>query len=236
MAETQRVCAILAGGTGSRVGAEQPKQFIEIAGATVIEHTVQALLDWGRLDQLLVVMPEAHLDRAREVLDRDERRRDIPVIAGGETRCASSALAVLWFAERYELEARVFLHDAARPMVGAALLDRIDAALDRRRAVAAALPSTDTIVRVDHGLLQQVEPRDELWRVQTPQAFALEVIGRAHRKARAGCTATDDAGLVRAMLPHEPIAVVPGEPDNLKITTPADLEVAERLLSRSARQ
>jgi 2-C-methyl-D-erythritol 4-phosphate cytidylyltransferase len=130
---------------------------------------------------------------------------------------------------------RVLIHDAARPCVSRALLDRIVAALDRHDAVVPAVGAVDTLVRERDGAVEAILDRVHVSGVQTPQAFAVDVIVRAHAEARKrGFHSSDDGSLVLAI--EEPVATVPGDRMNLKVTYPEDLAIAEAILELSERK
>lgn len=148
------------------------------------------------------------------------------VIAGGETRQES----VLNALEALPADAtRVLIHDAARPCVSRALLDRIVAALDDHAAVVPAVPAVDTLVRATDAGVEAILDRAHISGVQTPQAFTVELILGAHRKARKrGHISSDDGSLVLAI--SEPVAAVRGERSNIKVTFPEDVVIAEAIL------
>jgi 2-C-methyl-D-erythritol 4-phosphate cytidylyltransferase/2-C-methyl-D-erythritol 2,4-cyclodiphosphate synthase len=155
------------------------------------------------------VAADALGDTPFQVVPGGARRRDS--VAAGLARAADVPL--------------VAVHDAARPFASAGLYDRVLAAAHASGAAVPAIPVIDTVVRESGGELAELVPRDPLRAVQTPQAFGTELLRRAHGEAPAELDATDDAGLVHRL--GRPVAVVPGEPGNLKITWPDDLALAE---------
>ncbi len=132
-------------------------------------------------------------------------------------------------------EVGVLLHDAARPLVDQRISTDCVAALGEHDAVGTAVPSSDTIVFAEGGVMSHVPPRERLWRCQTPQCFRLSVISRAHELAAAdpGFAPTDDCGVVLRYLPDVDVHIVLGSERNIKVTYPHDLAVAEALLSAS---
>lgn len=208
-----KVAALVpAAGRGERLGCG-PKALIEVGGKTLLERAVAAFE--GRVDEIVVaVSPE--MQSQVEAL----RVGKAKVVLGGETRQAS-VWALLQACEA-EL---VLIHDAARPFLAAEVLERVKEAAGERGAATAVLPVSDTLIEADSG---RTVARERLRAVQTPQGFRLELIVRAHERARqAGAQATDDAGLVRA-LGHE-VVLVAGSPWLFKLTTPQDLELARAL-------
>jgi 2-C-methyl-D-erythritol 4-phosphate cytidylyltransferase len=150
------------------------------------------------------------------------------VLPGGVARSDSTraALAALGSVS----ECGVLFHDAARPLVDQRIIASCVAALEKGHgAVGTAVPSSDTIVVVTDGVMTEVPPREKLWRCQTPQAFRLSVIRRAHELAAADpdYAPTDDCGVVLRYLPSVPVHIVPGSERNIKVTYPDDLAVAE---------
>lgn len=233
---TETIAAVLAGGTGSRMGADRPKQLIEVAGLPVLAHTLAAFEAAPAVDRIVVVMAEGHLDRARSIAATAGMTKLAAVIPGGADRSTSSRAALDWAAGECGADGRLLMHDAARMLVSPGLIGAVASALDRHDAVSAAVPSNDTIVEIreDGGeeYFAAVPDRGRLRRVQTPQGFRVGVLAAAYEAAAAdpGFRATDDCSVVLRYLPDVPVAVVPGEERNLKVTEPLDLAVAGALL------
>src|SRR3954463_1549430 len=224
------VAVVLAGGTGSRVGLDRPKQLLKVAGSTVIEHTVAALSDSPEIDEIVIMMAADYVTEAEELLlDRPQFPKVTRVLAGGADRNQSTreALAALGDAER-----NVLFHDAVRPLLPAGVVQACVEALQEYEAVDVAIPSADTIVRVDDdGCIVEIPDRSFLRRGQTPQGFRLSTIRRAYELAGADPDfhATDDCGVVLRYLPDVPIYVVPGDELNMKVTYPIDLFLIDKL-------
>lgn len=220
---------VLAGGTGSRVGAPVPKQFLPLGDRTILEHSVSAFLEHPGVDDVLVVMASGHVDRALALLAG--LPRPTRVVEGGANRSDSTRAALAALDAGTD---RVLLHDAARPLVSRRIIDDCLTALADHPAVNVAIPATDTIMEVsENGVLRSVPPRERMWQVQTPQCFHVPVIRAAYDLAARdpAFTATDDTSVVRRYLPDTPIQIVTGDPVNLKITNALDLRVAELLLT-----
>ena len=216
------VALLVAAGSGSRAGGGTPKQYRTLAGKALLAHAVDHLLRAGATD-IQVVIGEGQQAAYREAVG--DRPLPAPII-GGPTRRESV---------RNGLEAlagggveRVLIHDAARPFVFVEVWDRLVAALDDADAAIPALPAVDTTIRADGSLI----PRDQLLRVQTPQAFRFDAIRRAHA-AWEGGEAGDDAQIARAA--GLDVAIVEGDPALEKLTYEADFLRAEaaRLISRA---
>ena len=230
------VAVVLAGGTGERFGTSVPKQLLPFAGRPLIEHSVAAFDGAPAVDAVLVVMAASHAAQAREALAAGGYRKLAGVITGGPTRVESTRRAI---EELGNSECDVLFHDAARPLVDQRIIADCAAALATHRAVAVAVPSSDTIAVVADGAMTDMPRRDSLVRLQTPQGFRLSVIRRAHELAamdlRFGdLPATDDCGIVLRYLPEISVHIVPGSERNLKITFPGDLAIAETLLSHES--
>lgn len=234
--ERPTIAVVLAGGTGSRMGAAVPKQLLEVGGKPVIRHTLEAFEAAPEVDLILVVMAEGYADRARAAAEGITKLAG--VITGGATRSDSSKAAVAWAERRLgpDADCKLLLHDAARMLVSGRIIAEVVAALDRHGAVGVAVASSDTVVEVKseggEEFVAAVPDRAALRRVQTPQGFRLPVIREAYAAAEAdpAFRATDDCSVVLRFLPQVPVHVVAGEERNLKVTEPLDLVLAEALL------
>jgi 2-C-methyl-D-erythritol 4-phosphate cytidylyltransferase len=207
------VCGIVvAAGRGERLGGAQPKAFQQLAGRAMYLHAVDALVQAG-VDEVVVVVPP---ERLSEAIGQ--------AVPGGATR-AESVRAGLATCRG----ARVAVHDAARPLATADLVRRTIAALEEPwAAVAPGLPVADTLKLVDGEAVSRTVPRAGLWAVQTPQVFWREALVTAHGDGETD--ATDDLELVERT--GRPVRLIRGERRNFKVTFPEDLELAEHLLER----
>jgi 2-C-methyl-D-erythritol 4-phosphate cytidylyltransferase / 2-C-methyl-D-erythritol 2,4-cyclodiphosphate synthase len=213
---------VVAAGRGSRFGGSLPKQYLPLAGASVLRHAVRALASHPRVaDVLVAIRPEdrAAFDSAVAGL------RVMTPVAGGATRQESVRLGLEALAG-YRPE-HVLIHDGARPFPDPELVDRIIDGLDQAVAAIPCLPLRDTIKRAEGETICETIDRSALWRAQTPQGFHFDAILAAHRAA-IGQALTDDAAVAEAagLMP----LMVEGSENNLKVTTPEDLAVAERLV------
>ncbi|MGZ8744713.1 MAG: SDR family NAD(P)-dependent oxidoreductase [Nocardioides sp.] len=223
------VAVILAGGVGTRVGLDIPKQLIKIAGRTILEHTVSTLNAHPSVDQIVVMMAPGHLDAVRAIVDIGEYHKVTHILEGAETRNGTTlrALDVI-----HDPESKVLFHDAVRPLVSARIISECFTALDTFSAVDVAIPSADTIIEVnDDDTIRDIPPRAKLRRGQTPQAFRCQVIKQAYEIARPdqNFVATDDCTVVLRYHPDVPITVVAGEERNMKVTDPIDVYIADKL-------
>jgi len=214
---------ILAGGSGSRVGSDTPKQYLKLGSKAVIRHTVDVLLTHPSFDTVQVVIDENDRQLYAEAL----AGASLPdPVAGGATRQESGYRGL------QALEADgpdyVLIHDAARPFVDHATIDRVIAALDSHHAVLPAVAVADTLKRGTGtpAVVDATVDREGLWRAQTPQGFRFPEILAAHRNA-AGLELTDDTAIAEHA--GMAVALIEGNEDNFKITTRDDLERAERI-------
>lgn len=218
----RNAAVIVAAGTGERFGGSLPKQYRPLAGSSVLRRSVEAFRATGRFADIVVVIRDEH----RALYDDAAAGLGLPdPVTGGATRQDSVRAALEWLEAR--APDRVLVHDAARPLVDRATIDRVLDALDEAEAAIAAVPVVDTIKRAEAGIAAGTVDRSGLWQAQTPQGFCFPALLAAHRVA-AGEALTDDA----AVAERQGIAVrlVEGHVDNFKITTEADLTRAERLL------
>jgi 2-C-methyl-D-erythritol 4-phosphate cytidylyltransferase len=229
---TRVVAVVLGGGVGNRFGAAMPKQLLTLGGKTLVEHCVAAFNAAPGVDDVLLVMPPGYADEAVKLAGDG-----VAVIAGGVTRSDSVRNALDYLNARHPADTTgVLLHDAARPLVSQRIIADCVAALRDHDAAGTAVPTSDTIVVADDGVMSHVPPRETLLRCQTPQCFRLSVIARAHELAAAdpAYTPTDDCGVVLRYLPDVAVHIVPGSERNIKVTYPGDLAIAEALLSAIA--
>jgi 2-C-methyl-D-erythritol 4-phosphate cytidylyltransferase len=223
-----RVAAIVvAAGSGERLGLGVPKGLVELAGAPLVVHAVRAVGGAASICDVVVVAGADHCEQVSAVLSA--AGLDVAgVCAGGATRADSVSAGLAALGRDVEI---VAVHDAARPLVTADLVDRCVAALvDPWAAAAPALPVVDTLKLVDplrEAVVRTVDRR-HLWAVQTPQVFGRGTLEQAHARL-AHAEVTDDLALVEEAGGR--VRLIPGERRNFKITFPDDLVVAEALLA-----
>ena len=223
------IALIVAGGRGERFGGLRPKQYLDLCGLPVLRRSVLAFLHHPAIDAVQVVIHPDHRDLYEEAV---AGLGLAPPVLGGAERQDSVLAGLEHLAAFPAPPALVLVHDAARPLVDAATIDRVLAALDESPAAVASVPVTDTLRRARDGVSVATVPREDLWHAQTPQGFRFPEILAAHRGA-AGSRLTDDAAVAeRAGLA---VRIVPGHPDNLKVTTSEDLARAT-LLARGAQR
>lgn len=220
------IAVVLAGGTGSRMGADRPKQFLPLDGREVIEHSIDTFQESQDIDEIAVVVHPEWTGHMRELAQRRQWSKMKRIIPGGNERYMSSYNAVKAYAG-YPDSANLLFHDAARPWISQDIVSRVCQALIRHEAVGTGIPSTDTIWQI-HPDTQQIERipiRSTMWRAQTPQAFRIGVIREAYERALqdSSFAFTDDCGVVVATLPEVAVSIVEGSEANRKITFANDL-------------
>ncbi len=222
---------VVAAGRGQRAGAspDGPKQYRPLAGRAVLRHTLDALAASPLVGRIVVAIHAGD----RDLFDAATAglSRAVTAVTGGDTRQASTLRALEALAEAPP--AYVLIHDGVRPFIDNALLERIAGALAPDRGVLPALPVTDTLKRGAGGMVETTVARENLFAAQTPQAFPFAAILDAHRRAAAQSRAdfTDDCAI--AEWAGMPVAIVPGSPDNVKLTYAQDLAMADDRLSGS---
>ncbi|MBO5283416.1 MAG: 2-C-methyl-D-erythritol 4-phosphate cytidylyltransferase [Lachnospiraceae bacterium] len=242
--EKKRCTAIvLAAGSGSRMHSDVPKQFMELRGKPLIWYALQAVEQSEIIDDCLLVTGAGDISRMQqEIVEKYGFAKVDRVIAGGQERYASvaRALEAVWNEEMKtpNRDGYVFIHDGARPFLTRQILEDTYAAAYAYGACAAAMPVKDTIKIADQeGYAVQTPNRSSVWMVQTPQVFETQLICRAYRKLMGqlsrlqeqGIQITDDAMVAETMLNCR-VKLVPASYENIKVTTPEDMRIAEAFL------
>lgn len=219
---------LLCAGRGERLAAGVPKAFVPLAGRPLFAWSFEALQRCADVDAIVVVGPVAI---ARELFAAAglSPAKLVGFVEGGAERQHSVARGLAALPPEVAL---VAVHDAARALLTPACAARVIAAAREHGAAIAATPLADTLKRVEGGRITGTPSREGLWQAQTPQVFRRDWLEAAH--AAASATATDDAALVEAL--GHPVRVAEGDPLNFKVTTPADLALAERWLARADAQ
>ncbi|KAB1152912.1 D-ribitol-5-phosphate cytidylyltransferase [Micromonospora sp. DT46] len=233
---SRTVAVVLAGGTGTRLGLGIPKQLLKIAGKPIIEHTLAVFEAAPEIDEIVVLMATGHVADAQQIVDKAGFRKVTKVIEGGDTRNATTRIALDAVGEG---DCNILFHDAVRPLVSGRIVRECVNALWTYSAVDVAIPSADTIVQVDEDdCITDIPVRSSLRRGQTPQAFRSGTIRAAYRLAEDDphFAATDDCGVVLRYLPGTPIKVIDGSDENIKVTHPVDVHLADKLFQLAAAQ
>jgi 2-C-methyl-D-erythritol 4-phosphate cytidylyltransferase len=216
---------VTAGGTGVRMGGDTPKQYLDLCGIPILARTLTVFENHPLVELIVVTVPPGDEEFCKaQIIEPFKIRKAAEIVAGGRTRQASVYNGLC----RLRESSLIAIHDGVRPLVSGETVTRtIEAAYESGAAVA-CLRVRDTVKRQAGEFLQTIS-RSDLWLAHTPQAFRTGLILRAHEKAmEQGFDGTDDSVLVE-LLGH-PVTVVEDSEDNLKITTPADLERAKLLI------
>ena len=243
---------IPAAGLGLRMRSDEEKPFITIGGRSILAHTLSVFEACPAVEGYVLVVEPSRVASCRALLAGPSRLAGsgVPdgqggpggalsdafpklaeVVAGGSTRQESVYRGLMALDED---TASVLIHDAARPCVEQGALEASVKGGARYGAVISATPSTDTMKIIRDGVVEATADRSSLWRAQTPQTFAYGILRTAHERAREeGYVGTDDAELVERA--GYVVRVLEGAPDNIKVTTAEDLEIAERILRRQGR-
>lgn len=221
------ISAIVAGaGVGQRMGTRTPKIFLKLNGMPLGYYAVRMLAGIEEIDRIFLAVPHGWL-RQSENMAKKWEAPSLRIIEGADTRQDTVYKALQFIPRDTKI---VLIHDAARPLASADLIRSVIAGAREHGACVPTLPSEETIKLVRGGRVTETLSRDEIHSVQTPQSFYYDVILEAHRHAfERKWRVTDDATLVERI--GRPVAAVPGERSNIKVTHPIDLKVA-RLLMR----
>ena len=227
--DRQKFLVIPAGGSGVRMGADIPKQFLLLDGKPILRLTIERFLEAVPGIKVVTVLPEAHMDWWRQYCVKASFTCPQKMVQGGFTRFHSVKNALAQIPDG----ALVAVHDAVRPLVSAGLIRKLFTAAESAPAVIPATPCTDTLKAVtkrENGAFEVTGSidRSTVWGVQTPQVFHSEVLKRAYDRGY-DTSFTDDASVVGAA--GIPVVCVEGERTNIKITTPEDLVLAQAFLS-----
>lgn len=226
------IAVILAGGVGARFGLNKPKQFAKLAGVSIINHTIKAFNDSSYIDDIFIVIKDGFQDEVQNIVDQGTFSKVSRILVGGDERSDSSLAAINAISgDEGAEEYNILFHDAVRPFIDEIVIQRCIDALGHFNAVDVAIPTSDTIIEQNNDIITGIPKRSALKRGQTPQAFKFGVIEKAYALALEDedFQVTDDCGVVYRYLPDEPIYVVEGSVDNIKITHEQDIFLADKL-------
>ncbi len=218
---------IVAAGTGTRTGGDIPKQYRQVCGTAMLRHSVEVFAAHPAFQHIIVVIGKGQEALAREALIGVP---DYILVEGGKERIDSVRNAI-YYLDNIDFSGTTFIHDAARPFLSAQVIDRLLAALTLSEGAVPALPVVDSLSRGNvEGSLTEVVDREQLYRIQTPQAFRHDVISKAHKDWNIGQVSTDDARMIMAA-GHQ-VKIVEGDENLAKFTFADDFD---RQLGQSAR-
>lgn len=226
---------VLAAGSGTRMGGGVRKQYMQIAGKPMIFYSLKAFEE-SKVDEIVLVVSAGDVDYCRrEIVEKYGFRKVRRIVEGGRERYHS----VLFGLESVSDCDYVLIHDGARPLVSAGIIERALSGVRKYKACVVGMPVKDTIKLADReGNIASTPNRSLTWQVQTPQAFSCPLIREAYRElarrerelAQAGVAITDDAMVVETLTGHK-VRLIEGSYENIKITTPEDLFLAEAFLT-----
>ncbi|SDJ71245.1 2-C-methyl-D-erythritol 4-phosphate cytidylyltransferase [Salimicrobium halophilum] len=223
---TNYTVVIVAAGQGKRMNAGRNKQFLMIGERPLIVHTLQAFTKDKECREIILVTNESDEEDMRGLMNRYKLPK-IKLVHGGKERQDSVYQGLLAVSDPH---LPVLIHDGARPFVKKENVHELVKRIQEDQAALLAVPVTDTVKQMKDGKLQTLN-RDQLWAAQTPQGFSYDLIKRAHEKAQKdGFYATDDAALAESF--GYDVSIVHGSYDNIKITTPEDLQKATAYVNK----
>jgi 2-C-methyl-D-erythritol 4-phosphate cytidylyltransferase len=235
-----RIAAILpAAGLGTRMGSDKPKQFLELDGVPIVLLSLRRIASCPLVTDIFVATRADEVARLEETIRGERFSQPVCVVRGGDTRQESVACALREVPDTTEI---VLVHDAVRPFVTREQIERVIEEARRCRAAILGIPAMDTVKEVkraslpeDVALITATVPRERIVLAQTPQAFATKLLKEAFARAEAeGISASDEAGLVERL--GQDVHVVLGSERNIKITRPADMDLARFYLESERRK
>lgn len=224
---------IPAGGCGTRMGHETPKQFLQLGDVPLLIHALRVFESSRTITEIVVVVPQDTVAYCQQELLPPFGLSKVSTVTSGGARRQDSVWNGLQAVD--ERTTIVVVHDAVRPFVTGAMVEQVVESAGTHDAAIVAIPLHDTVKRAaPDGMIETTLDRQRLWSAQTPQAFRVELLQEAHRSSRqTGVEATDDAFLVE-QIGHR-VAIVNGSPDNIKVTRPEDLVMGEAILRSDPR-
>lgn len=226
---TRTVALVPAAGRGLRMGGSVPKQFLAIGGQPLVLHSLRVLQASSTVDEIILAVPQDEMNYClKEIVAKHRFTKVTKVVPGGHERQDSVRHALEAVHDDIDV---VLVHDAVRPFLTEQMVQEVVKTARARGAAIIALPVKDTVKQVGaNQVIERTVDRQSLWLAQTPQAFRRDWLLAAHRKAHAeGVRATDDAYLIEWA--GHPVSVVEGSGENIKVTRPEDMVIAEAILA-----
>jgi len=219
-------CILLAGGSSSRMSGDQAKQFVRIAGKTILEHSLGTLRQHLPQVRIVVTAPFADVEKVASMFKYDPL---VQVVAGGLNRQASTLKGLKALAD--DAPHNILIHDGARPFLDGRILSDVIEALEEFEAVDVAIPTADTIIAERDGFIESIPKRKHLLRGQTPQAFRYKDLVSCYQTLGEQRLEqfTDDCGIFLACNPDARVRIVKGNEENIKVTYPIDLILADEM-------
>lgn len=218
---------IVAGGTGSRMGSEIPKQFIEVMGKPIISYTINAFSKCDEVTDIIIVTLPEYLVYCKDIVDSFNFKKVSKIVSGGNSRSESVYNGLKELKDDCQI---VAIHDGVRPMITPETVSATVSAAFEYGCAAVGVRMKDTIkVADDNGFIKHTADRDKLWQIQTPQTFKKNIIKSLYENyLKNGHTATDDCFIAEQA--GYKIKIVEGSYENIKITTPQDIYIMKGLL------
>lgn len=218
---------VVAAGSGSRMQSSEHKQFLKLCGSPMLALTLQIFENHPSVDEIILVSQKQELERVRiEILVPFKSRKVTQLVPGGACRKDSVIAGLSSVSAKSDF---IAIHDGARPLLTPEMFDRVLIEAVRKGGAILAVPVTDTLKRTDaRGLIRETVSRDRLWAAQTPQVFRAEWLHDAYEKLPDSVVATDDASVMS--MAGYPVHLATGSWENIKVTVPDDLLLAEMIL------
>ncbi|MBN1780984.1 2-C-methyl-D-erythritol 4-phosphate cytidylyltransferase [bacterium] len=226
------VAIVPAGGTGSRMGSRVPKQFLKLADKPILIHTLEKLQSSSLVDEIVIAVPADQISFTEKLVAKWRVFKVTHVVSGGRERQDSVRIALNVIGTGASM---IMTHDAVRPLVSVEKIEETIQKAWKDRAAILAVREKNTVKNVTDGVVSKTMDRANLWQIQTPQVFRADLFREAYEHASdLTAAATDDAALVERL--GQPVHVVEGDDWNIKITSPADMVLAEAILGIENRE
>jgi len=221
---SKKIAIIVAGGTGQRMGSVVPKQFLEIEHKAILLHTIDQFVAAFANIEIVIVLPEVYINEGKAIIEKNKFKNTFDFVVGGETRFQSVKNGL----SKVTTSSIVFVHDAVRCLLTPALVQRCYQQAVEKGSAIPAVSATDTI-RLMEGEKHHLINREDVMLIQTPQTFQSEILLKAFEQ-NYQASFTDEANVVEAS--GVPIFLVEGEFENIKITRPLDMAIANYILTK----
>ena len=220
------VAIIVAGGVGSRMNSDIPKQFVEVLGKPIIAYTINSFSKCNDIDEIIIVTHKDYLVFTKDIVDAFGFKKVTKIVCGADSRQSSVYKGLQELDDDAQI---VAIHDGARPMISTSVISNCISAAQEYGCAAVGVKMKDTIKAVDdEGFIKGTVDREKLWQIQTPQVFKKDIILDLHSSNVNCALATDDC--ILAELAGYKVKIVDGDYENIKITTPQDIYIMEGLL------
>ncbi|MGN1263267.1 MAG: 2-C-methyl-D-erythritol 4-phosphate cytidylyltransferase [Prevotella sp.] len=223
--DTTDFIIIVAGGRGVRMGSDIPKQFLPIGGKPVLMRTIERFYNFSKQLGIILVLPDSQRDYWLQLCEKHGFSIPVTIVSGGDTRFHSVCNGLKAIAD--DAKGVVGIHDGVRPFPSTDVIERCYETAARSGTAVPVVPVVETLRHIDKGTV----PREEYRIVQTPQTFDIHLLKKAY-KQEYSTTFTDDASVVEAF--GHRIILIDGNRENIKITTPFDMQVAELMIKQKA--